>query len=149
VTACHPSECLKKEKRLYRAWIEIEYKDCYLRIRAFCFNNTSKDRVLRYKLQAKRDGRSGTVNISQGSSLHIPSQEKKCLSKVTLRVSLKDHCQMTLEVYKDGKLVAEDAVFYPCILEAHGPPGVTCPFSLAKTGWVRETKRSFALSASV
>lgn len=116
MTTCYPSEFLEKEKRLYRAWIEVEYKGPYLKIRAFCFNNTSEDEVLRYKLEATKSGKSGTANIFQAGSVHIPSQEKRCLSKVTLGVSPKDHYQITLEVYKDGKLAAEDSVFYPPIL---------------------------------
>lgn len=113
MTTCYPSEFLEKEKRLYTAWIEVEYKDGYRKIRAFCFNNTSEDEVLRYKLEAKKSGKSGIAETFQAGSVHIPSQEKKCLSQSTLSVSPTDHYQITLEVYKDGKLVAEDSVFYP------------------------------------
>ena len=104
---------MAKEEKAYRAWMEIEYKDCYLKIRAFCFNNTSEDEVLRYKLEAKKSGKSGTARTFQGGSVCIPSQEKKCLCKSVLSVSPKDHYQITLEIYKDGKLVAEDSLFYP------------------------------------
>ena len=149
MATCYPSEFLEKEKKLYTAWIAIEYKDSYLKIRAFCFNNTSEDEVLRYKLEARKSGKSGTANISQSGSVYIPSQEKKCLSKLTFGISPKDCYRIKLEVYKDGKLIAEDSVFYPCVLEAYGPLGVTCPFSPAKTGWTCEAKRSFSLSASV
>ena len=113
MATCYPSEFLGKQEKPYKAWIAIEYKDSYLKIRAFCFNNTSKDEVLRYKLEAKKSGKSGTANISQAGSVHIPSQERKCLSQSGLSVSPKDHYQIKLEVYKDGKLVAEDSVFYP------------------------------------
>jgi len=127
------SAAMAKEEKAYRAWIEVEYKNSYLKIRALCFNNTSEDEVLRYKLQAKKSGKSGTVNTSQSGSVCIPSQEKKCLSKLTLGISPKDCYQITLEVYKDGKLVAEDSVFYPWVLEAHGPLGIAPLFLLAKT----------------
>ena len=147
MTNCYPSEFLEKEKKLYRAWIGIEYEDSYLKIRAFCFNNTLKDEVLRYKLEAKKSGKSGTAHSCQSGSVYIPSQEKKCLSQLTLGVSPKDHYQITLEVYKDEKLVAEDSVFYPWILEVHRPPGITCLSSLVKAAWSCETKRSFAFSA--
>jgi len=132
MTTCYPSEFLEKENA-YEAWIAIEYKGPYLKIRVFCFNNTSEDEVLRYKLEARKNGKSGTANISQSGSVCIPSQEKKCLSRLTLGVSPKDCYQMKLEVYKDGKLVAEDAVFYPQILEACNPPGIASPFPLGKT----------------
>ena len=104
---------MAKEDKAYKAWIDIEYKDSYLKIRAFCFNNTSEDEVLRYKLEARKSGKSGRAHTRQSGSVHIPSQEKKCLSKLTLGISPKDCYQMKLEVYKDGKLVAEDSVFYP------------------------------------
>ena len=104
---------MAKEEKDYRAWIEIEYKDSYLKIRAFCFNNTSEDEVLRYKLEAKKSGKSGTANTCQAGSVHIPSQERKCLSQSGLSVCLKDHCWIKLKVYKDRKLVGQDSVFYP------------------------------------
>jgi len=114
VATCYPSEFLKKEeKRLYRAWIVIEYKDSYFQIRAFCFNNTSKDEVLRYKLEVRKNGKGGTAHTRQAGSVHIPSQRRKCLSKLTLGISPKDCYQIKLEVYKNEKLVAEDSVFYP------------------------------------
>ena len=116
MTTCYPSEFLEKEKKLYPAWIAIEYKGSYLKIRAFCFNNTSEDEVLRYKLEARKRGKSGTARTSQSGPVYIPSQEKKCLSKLTLGISPKDCYEIKLEVYKDGKLVAGDSVFYPPIL---------------------------------
>ena len=106
---------MAKEEKAYQAWIAIEYKDFYLKVEAFCFNNTPEDEVLSYKLEVRKNGKGGTANISQAGSVYIPSQEKKCLSKVTLGISPKDHYQITLEVYKDGKLVAGDSVFYPPI----------------------------------
>ena len=106
---------MAKEEKPYQAWIEVEYKDSYLKIRPFCFNNTSEDEVLRYKLEARKSGKSGTAKSFQSGSVYIPSQEKKCLSQLGLSVSPKDHYQIKLEVYKDRKLVAEDSVFYPPI----------------------------------
>jgi len=134
MAACWPSEFLEKEEKAYKAWIAIKYKDSYLKIRAFCFNDTSENQVLRYKLEAKKSGKSGTANIFQAGSVHIPSQEKKCLSKVTLGISPKDCYQMKLEVYKDGKLVAEDSVCYPYELSL---------FSPAKTTQTCEAKTEF------
>jgi len=122
-----------KDERAYIVWIEVEYKDSYLKIRPFCFNNTSDDEVLRYKLAARRSGKSGTAETFQSGSVHLPSQEKKCLSQSGLSVSPKDNYWIKLQVYKDGKLVAEDSIFYPQILEACSPPGIASPFPLGKT----------------
>ena len=79
---------------------------------------------MRYKLEVKKSGKSGTANIFQAGSVYIPSQEKKFLSQSDLSVSPTDHYQIKLEVYKDGKLVAEDSIFYPSILEVHTSPGI-------------------------
>jgi hypothetical protein len=105
------------EEKAYESWIEVEYKDSCLKIRAFCFNNTSEEEVLRYKLEVTKSGKSGTTNSSQAGSVHIPSQEKRCLSQATLGISPKDHYQIKLGVYKDGKLVTGDLVFYPRTLQ--------------------------------
>jgi len=122
-----------KDERAYIAWIGIEYKNSYVKVRPFCFNNTSEDEVLRYKLEVRKNGKGGTANISQAGSVHIPSQEKKCLSQSTLRVSRKDYYRITLEVYKNRKLVAGDSAFYPQILEACNPPRIASPCPLGKT----------------
>jgi len=124
---------MAKEEKDYEAWIEIEYKDSYLDVRALCFNNTSEDEVLKYKLQAKKNGKSGTAHTCQSGSVYIPSQDKKCLSQLTLGIFPKDCYQIKLEVYKDGKPVAQDSVFYPWVLEAHRPLGIAPLFLLAKT----------------
>ena len=143
MATCSLLESLEEKEKAYIAWIAIEYKDSYLKIRAFCFNNTSQDGVLRYKLEAKKSGKSGTARTSQSGPVYIPSQEKKCLSRLTLGVSPKDCYRIKLEVYKEGKLVAEDSVFYSSVLEAHRPPGIAPLFSLARIIRTCETKRSF------
>jgi len=115
---------MAKGEKDYEAWIEVEYKDSYLKIRAFCLNNTSEDEVLRYELEARKSGKRGTAKTFQAGSVLIPTQEKKSLSQSTLSVSPKDNYWIKLQVYKDGKLVAEDSIFYPQILEACSPPGI-------------------------
>ena len=124
---------LAEEEKDYEAWIEVEYKDSYLKIRAFCFNSTSEDQVLRYNLEARKSGKSGTAKSLQAGSVQIPSQEKKCLSQLSFSISAEGHYQIKLEVYKDGKLVAEDSLFYPRILKVHTLPGIASLFSPEKT----------------
>ena len=101
------------DESTYRAWIALEYHRSHLKVRAFCFNNTPEDEVLQYKLKAKKRGPRGTVSTSQSGSVYIPSRKKKCLSQLILGVSPKDCYEIKLQVYKDGKLVAEDSVCYP------------------------------------
>jgi len=97
----------------HKAWIEIEPDNSYLKIKAYCRNNASEDCVLRYNLTVQKRGKSGRTSSAQSGSVYLPSQSEKCLSQLGLGVSLKDEYEIKLEVYKDGKLVAEDSVSYP------------------------------------
>ena len=115
-------ESLEKDDKLYKAWIVVERENSCLKIEPFCFNNTSEDEILRYKLQARKSGKSGTANIFQAGSVYIPSQEKKCLSQLTIGVSPEDHYWIKLEVYKDEKLVTEAFLSYPTLFEVYTSP---------------------------
>ena len=100
-------------KSEYRAWLEIEADNSHLEIKAYCRNNSSENSVLKYELKAQKKGRAGKTASSQSGPVYLRSQEEKCLSRLGLRVSPKDVYEIKLEVYEDGKLVAEDSVFYP------------------------------------
>lgn len=108
VLAFDSSEDVQKE---YRAWIDIRSDNSCLEIKAFC--QAPEDCHLMYKLKARKSGESGKTKTFQSGSLHFKSQEEKCLSRLSLRVSPKDEYEIRLEVYKDGKLVATDSVIYP------------------------------------
>jgi len=97
----------------YKAWLEIEADNSHLKIKACCRNNTSEDSVLRYNLRAQKRGEAGRTASSQSGSVELRRRSEKCLSKLGLGVSLKDEYEIKLEVYKDGKIVAEDSVSYP------------------------------------
>ena len=103
------AESIKSE---YRAWLEVEADNFHLEIKAYCRNSSSKNSVLRYNLRAQKKGRAGRTFSSQSSSVYLRSQEEKCVSQLSLGVSPKDEYEIKLEVYEDGKLVAEDFVFY-------------------------------------
>lgn len=100
-------------KSEYQAWIEIKVDNSHLlQMKAYCRNNSSENSILRYNLTAQKGGRAGRTTLSQSGSVYLRSQEERCLSKLGLGVSLEDEYEIKLEVYKDGKLVAEDSVFY-------------------------------------
>jgi hypothetical protein len=118
----------------YKAWITVESQDSHLAIKAYCRNNTSENSILRYKLKAQKSGETGRTVSSQSGSVYLPSQSEKCLSQLGLGVSLKDEYEIKLEVYKDGKLVAEDSASYSYVLllkDRHGPQLIQArgPFS--------------------
>ena len=97
----------------YKAWLKIETDNSHLKIKAYCRNNTSENANLKYKLTAWKLGKSGRTSTSQSGSFYLQIQEEKCLSQLGLGVSPKDEYEIKLEVYKDGKLVAEDSASYP------------------------------------
>jgi hypothetical protein len=101
----------------YQAWLVVESQDSHLKInlkiKAYCRNNTSEDSILKYKLLAVKIGKTGRSINSQSGSVYLRSQSEKCLSQLGLGVSPKDKYEIKLEVYKDGKLVAEDSASYP------------------------------------
>jgi len=108
-----------KEDKLYKVWIVVEHENSCLKIKAFCFNNTSEDEVLRYKLRARKSGKSGRANILQAGPVYIPSQEKKLVSQLSIGVSSEDYYWIKLELYKDEKLVAEASLSYPTLFEVY------------------------------
>ena len=111
-----------KENKPYKAWIVVEHENSCLKIKAFCFNNTSEDEVLRYKLRARKSGKSGRANILQAGPVYIPSQEKKLVSQLSIGVCPQDYCWIKLELYKGEKLVAEASLSYPPLFEVYTSP---------------------------
>jgi len=97
----------------YQAWLSVESQNSHLKIKAYCRNNTSEDSFLKYRLSAVKIGKTGRSISSQSGSVYLRSQEKKCLSQLSLEVSPKDGYEIKLEVYsREGKLVAD------CILSS-------------------------------
>ena len=96
----------------YTGWIDVESCNSGLKILAFCRNNTTQDAVLRYELKAEKTSQAGTARTRQAGCVEIASRQKECLSQLGLSVSAKDHYQIELKVYKNGKLVAEDFTAY-------------------------------------
>lgn len=91
----------------YQAWIIVESQDSYLRIKAYCLNNTSEGVLLKHQLIVKKTGRSGKTRSVQRGSVYLQSQGKKCLAQLRLKVSKDDRYQIELKVYKGRDLVAE------------------------------------------
>ncbi len=97
----------------YKVWIETEFKGSQLKIRPYFLNQTDKDISIRYKLKVKKIFGPGKTDCYQSGSFFIKRGEKKCLSKLKINISLDDYYKISLEVYKEGKLIAKDFIIYP------------------------------------
>lgn len=95
----------------YRTWISIRPDNSTIGIDAFC--QSSEDGYVSYRLRAAKAGRAGRTLSSQSGRKYIRAQEETRLSELSLTVSPDDRYEIRLEVYKGGKLIAEDSISYP------------------------------------
>jgi len=95
----------------YRARISVELEGRQATIKPLCY--APEDAVVTYKLWVKKSGKSGKATSYQSGTVQLLGGEEKRLSQTGLAISPGDECQIKLEVYKDGKRIAEDQVSYP------------------------------------
>lgn len=69
--------------------------------------------VLDYELISAKTGKAGRSSSSQAGSVRLAQGETRSLSRLRLSVAGEDQYLLSLRVYEDGELVAEDAVSYP------------------------------------
>lgn len=89
-----------------RAWLELQETDGMIAVQAFC--ETTWDGAVDYRLFAVKSGGSGTANSSQSGRHLVKKGEVSQLSVVRLGTRPGDIWEITLKLYKNGKLVAED-----------------------------------------
>ena len=68
---------------------------------------------LDYELISAKTGKAGRSNSSQAGSVRLDQGEARVLTRLRLSVAGEDKYLLSLRVYENGKLVAEDAVNYP------------------------------------
>lgn len=95
----------------YKAWIVVEAQGRHVTIKPLCY--APEDAVVQYKLWVKKSGKSGKSTSCQSGTVRLLQGEEKCLAQSALGISPDDQYQIKLEVYRDGKLIAEDHVSYP------------------------------------
>ncbi len=95
----------------YKAWISIRPDNSTIGIDAFC--QSTEDGYVRYRLEARKAGRAGEAKTSQSGLVYLRSKGEIQLSRLTMGISAMDRYEIRLEVYKEGKVVAEDSISYP------------------------------------
>jgi hypothetical protein len=95
----------------HRAWIETSVEAG--RLLAAPHVQAGHDARLDYELISAKTGRSGTSTTSQSGSVRLSGGEERSLTRLGLSVAGQDRYILSLRVYENGKLVAEDSVTYP------------------------------------
>ncbi len=103
------AESIKSE---YRAWLDIEKKDGVTHINLVCENLTDRDATLQYSFFIEKDGPGGRSSSRQSGTVRIKAGQKGIVARAKVPVP-SGFCKVSIAVYKDGNLVAEDEKIYP------------------------------------
>ena len=95
----------------HRVWIETSVDDG--RFLAVPQIEAGHGALLDYELISTKVGKAGRSNSSQAGSVRLGEGETRSLTRLRLSVAAEDEYILSLRVYENGKLVAEDAVRYP------------------------------------
>ncbi|PXX98863.1 hypothetical protein DF185_15930 [Marinifilum breve] len=98
------------EKNKMKAWIEIEGEIKNLTLSAKFKNEDGKTIAINYVLKTKKEGRSGNSTSTQKGKCISSKNKQLTLSKVRLNLSKKDNLFVSLIVYHNKQLVAQDSV---------------------------------------
>lgn len=99
-------------KSEYRAWLEMKKKDGVTHINLLCENLTDRDATLQYSFFIEMVGPGGRSSSQQSGTVRIKAGQKGVITRVKVSVP-PGFCKVSMAVYKDGNLVAEDEKIYP------------------------------------
>ena len=94
-----------------KAWIDLDQQGDLLLVEAFC--QAPQDCQVEYRLVAEKIGPAGTSKTSQGGKSSLTANEAGSLSRLKLKVTDRDEYRISLKVFRDGRLIAEDSVDHP------------------------------------
>ncbi|WP_321282404.1 hypothetical protein [Marinifilum fragile] len=100
----------QSEQDEMKAWIEIEGEIKNLTLSAKFKNEGSKTIAINYVLKTKKEGRSGNSTSIQKGKCVSPINKQLTLSEVRMNLSQKDNLFVSLFVYHNKQLVAQDSV---------------------------------------
>ncbi len=103
------AESIKSE---FRAWLEMKKIDDMTRINLVCENLTDKDAALQFSFFIEKVGPEGRVSSQQSGTVHIKAGQKGIIARAKVSVP-PGFCRISMAVYKDGHLVAEEERIYP------------------------------------
>ncbi len=98
---------------LAKALIVYEDKEGMLDINATCISNTAHEMELSYNMEIEKKGVSGSASNKQSCKFKIAGGEEKILAKNSFNINKGDTYSITLQLFKEGKLIAEDKIKYP------------------------------------
>lgn len=93
-----------------KAWIEIEGEIKNLTVYAKFKNEGSKTIAINYVLKTTKKGRSGNSTSTQKGKCISPINKQLTLSEVRMNLSPKDNLFVSLFVYHNKRLIAQDSV---------------------------------------
>jgi hypothetical protein len=93
------------------AWIETTLHENRLEVVAHV--KAAHTGMLDFELSSVKEGPSGNSQTKQAGSIKLEKGESRALTHLNLSLTGKDHYRLTLRVYKDRQLIAEDRVAYP------------------------------------
>ena len=95
----------------HRAWIETTREGEQLL--AVPTIEAAHDAALRYELVSSKVGDANLASTRQAGSVVLKGGQTRSLTRLRLSIGRHDQYSLTLRLYEDGKLVAEDLVTYP------------------------------------
>jgi hypothetical protein len=95
----------------HRAWIETSLEPD--RLIAVAYVEAAHDASLDYELISAKSGSAGRSNTSQSGSLRLQQGESRSINRLRLGIHGDDQYTLTLRIYENDRLVAEDSVTYP------------------------------------
>ena len=102
----------KQSDSAVKAWIEIEGEVQNISISAKLQNLSDQTIAVDYILKTKKEGRSGNSNMIQRGKCISQSQKTISLSESRMNLTRKDDLMISLMIYHNNKLIAQDSVVF-------------------------------------
>ncbi len=94
----------------YTAWLDTETDNSLLKIQGKFINKTTEAMNVTYKLTTERTGKSGTSATTQSGEHTAEPGDTLSLSRVSVNITPDDCYTLTLEVFSNDELIAEERV---------------------------------------
>jgi hypothetical protein len=95
----------------WKVWFGVRQSGSLLAVTAYC--RGGKDGRVGYRMDTSKMGASGSSNSSQSGAVEVAANEPTELSRLNLGISPDDHYRITLKLFENGALVAEEKLAHP------------------------------------
>ncbi len=94
-----------------KAWFDTRQTGDFLAVTAYC--RIKKEGKVRYRMETSKQGPSGTSkSVQSGAAVVVPGEPTE-LSRLSLGICPGDRYTVSLKLFEDGTLVAEEILMYP------------------------------------